>query len=220
MDIWYTIAKNIVRTYLALFVDSVHLEGQQLIPPGPKIIVANHANVSDAFVLPFIIREKIHFFIQEETFTLPILGKLLSLADQVPVVIGQGRQALDTAIEKLQQGHAVGIFPEGRLNHGKEMRRAGAGATILALESGVPLVPMGFYVPPEFTKSFTTRAHNRDAVGSWQFRGRCYINIGQPWLPALPEKVESNYRVFRHITDNLMVQINELVIQAKDNAHP
>jgi 1-acyl-sn-glycerol-3-phosphate acyltransferase len=200
-------------------VDSVHLEGQQLIPPGPKIIVANHANVSDAFILPFIIREKIHFFIQEETFTLPILGKLLSLADQVPVVIGQGRQALDTAIEKLQQGHAVGVFPEGRLNHGKELRRAGTGATILALESGAPLVPMGFYVPPKFTKLLKTHAHNRMAVGSWQIRGRCYVNVGQPWLPALPEKVESNYRVLRQITDNLMDQINDLVQQAKDNAH-
>ena len=90
MDFWYSFTKGIVRTYVALFMEGVKVDGRENLPPGPKIIVGNHPHVTDSFVLPFIVPEKIHFFIQEETFTLPIIGKILELADQIPVVIGQG----------------------------------------------------------------------------------------------------------------------------------
>ena len=61
MDVWYGIAKSIVRTYLALFTDGFELEGRENIPPGPKIVIANHTYVTDAFVLPFIFPEKLDF---------------------------------------------------------------------------------------------------------------------------------------------------------------
>lgn len=187
-------------------------------PPGPKIIVANHANVTDGFMLPFIIREKIHFLIQEDTFELPLLGRILIWADQIPVVIGQGREALDKAIEKLSQGHVVAIFPEGQLNHGKEMRRAGAGAALLAVESGAPLVPVGFYVPPKFIHLFKMSSfHDRESTGGWQFGGKCFIHIGEPWYPTLIQE-NFNYRKLRSLTDSLMTSIGNLVHQAKETA--
>jgi 1-acyl-sn-glycerol-3-phosphate acyltransferase len=169
-------------------------------------------------MLPFIIREKIHFLIQEETFELPLLGRILIWADQIPVVIGQGREALDKAVEKLSQGHAVAIFPEGRLNHGKEMRRAGAGAAILAVESGAPLIPVGFYVPPKFIRLFRlSRLHNRESTGGWQFGGKCFIQIGEPWYPSLFQE-NFNYHKLRSLTNSLMTSIGNLVHQAKQAA--
>ncbi|MCJ7534473.1 MAG: 1-acyl-sn-glycerol-3-phosphate acyltransferase, partial [Anaerolineales bacterium] len=128
MDVWYGLAKGVVRTYMALFMDGVKVDGRENLPAGPKIIVGNHPHVTDAFVLPFIIQEKIHFFIQEDTFSLPIIGKILEYADQIPVVVGQGQNALALAREKLKMGNAVGIFPEGRMSGSREVRRAGAGA--------------------------------------------------------------------------------------------
>lgn len=218
MDTWYNIAKGIVRGYIALFIDSIQVEGNRFLPPGPKIIVANHANVTDGFMLPFIIREKIHFLIQEETFELPLLGRILMWADQIPVVIGQGRDALDKAVDRLSQGHVVAIFPEGKLNHGNEIRRAGAGATMLAVESGAPLIPVGFYVPPKFIRLFKmTKLHHRESSGGWQFGGMCFIHIGEPWYPTLIHE-NFNYRKLRILTDSLMSSIGNLVNQAKEAA--
>jgi 1-acyl-sn-glycerol-3-phosphate acyltransferase len=218
MDTWYNIAKGIVRGYIALFVDSIQVEGRRFLPSGPKIIIANHANVTDGFMLPFIIQEKIHFLIQKETFELPFLGRMLTLADQIPVVIGQGREALDKALEKLDQGHTVAIFPEGQLNHGKDMRRAGAGAAILAIESGAPLVPVGFYVPPKFIHLFKMgRFHDRESTGGWQFGGKCFVHIGEPWYPNLIQE-NFNYRKLRMHTNSLMTSIGNLVHQAKETA--
>ena len=214
MDIWYNVAKGIVRTYMAFFMDGVRVDGKENLPPGPKIIVGNHPHATDSFVLPFIIPEKIHFFVQEETFTLPVIGKILDLADQIPVVIGQGEEAIAMAREKLKMGNVVGIFPEGRMSGSREVRRAGAGAAILALETGVPLVPVGFYVQPKFIKEIKGRFYNRETVGWWQFGGQCVVNIGEPWQLMVQEKTDRSYRYIRDMTDKLMNNVQDLVDQA------
>jgi 1-acyl-sn-glycerol-3-phosphate acyltransferase len=214
MDVWYNVAKGIVRTYMALFMDGVRVDGKENLPPGPKIIVGNHPHATDSFVLPFIIPEKIHFFVQEETFTLPVIGKILELADQIPVVIGQGEEAIAMAREKLKMGNVVGIFPEGRMSGSREVRRAGAGAAILALETGVPLVPVGFYVQPKFIKEIKGRFFNRETVGWWQFGGQCVVNIGEPWQLMVQEKTDRSYRYIRDMTDKLMNNVQDLVDQA------
>ena len=214
MDIWYSVAKGIVRTYMALFMDGVQVDGKENLPSGPKIIVGNHPHVTDAFALPFIVPEKIHFFIQEETFNLPIIGKILALADQIPVVVGQGQDAIAMARERLIMGNAVGIFPEGRMSGSREVRRAGAGAALLAIETGVPLVPVGFYVEPKFIKEIKGRFHDRNTVGWWQFGGHCVVNIGEPWQLMVQEKTDRSYRYIRELTDKLMNNVQELVNQA------
>lgn len=219
VNFWYKVIRSIVRGYITVFVDSVHVEGLQRIPAGPKIIIANHANVTDGFMLPFILQEQLHYFIQEETFSVPLIGKLLALADQIPVVIGQGRDAIDAAREKLAQGNSVVIFPEGKLNHARSFHRAGAGAALLALESAVPVVPVGFFVPDAHTRKIvTSKIHERETTGQWQFGGTCFINIGEPWLPQLSPQAEANYRVLRQVTEDLMERVIELVESAKSYA--
>ena len=214
MDVWYDVCKSFLRGYLAMFMNSVQVQGKENLPPGPKIIIANHPNASDAFVLPFIVPEKVHFLVQAETFTLPVIGKLLTLADQIPVVIGRGQEALESARQRLSLGHVVAIFPEGRMSGSKEVRRAGAGAAMLAVEAGVPLVPIGFYVPPEFVKAIRGHFHDRDTIGWWQFGGRTIVRIGEPWQPAIFAATDRNYRALRDLTDRLMVRVQELVQQA------
>lgn len=214
MDVWYDVCKSLLRGYLTMFMNSVQVQGKENLPPGPKIIIANHPHASDAFVLPFIVPEKVHFLIQAETFSLPIVGRLLTLADQIPVVIGRGQEALETARQRLTIGHSVAIFPEGRMSGSKEVRRAGAGAAMLAMQAGVPLVPIGFYVPPEFVKAIRGHFHNRDTIGWWQFGGRTIVRIGEPWQPSLFAATDRNYRALRELTDKLMARVQELVQQA------
>lgn len=218
MDFWYGFAKSIVRLYIALCMDKIHVLDKPDIPSGPKIIIANHTNVSDGFVLPFLIKEKLHFLIQAETFTLPLVGRLLALADQIPVYVGRGREALDAAKEKLGLGHSVAIFPEGRLNDGRSFHRAGVGAALLAVESGAPLVPVGFYVPQSCARTIRGFFHNRHTFGRWQFGGDCFVRFGDVFeIPtSVSEKV--NYRELRRLTEKMMARVAELVQQAQEEA--
>ncbi len=217
MNVWYNTGKAIVRSYSALFMRSIRVFGQNNLPPGPKIIVANHANMTDSFVLPFIISEKLHFLIQADAFKLPFLGMLLRKAEQIPVSKGLGNEALKSALKWLNIGDAVVIFPEGLLNHGESFHRASTGAARLALESGAPLIPFGFYVPDSYARLMKWYAQGRDRFARWQFGGQCFISIGEPWNPFL-EEMDRSYQSLRILTQQMMTQIKDLVEQAKEEA--
>lgn len=218
MDLWYNLAKSILRAYVTLFFDSIQVLGKADLPEGPKVIVANHTNLTDGFVLPFVIKERLHYLIQADAFSLPVIGRLLALADQIPVNIGRGLEALETAKERLSWGHSVVIFPEGRLNDGRSLHRAGIGAARLAVESGAAIVPVGFFVPDRYARSMKGHFNGREALARWQFGGKCFVHFGDPWeiKTALQENV--NYRELRRFTEKLMARIGELVHQAQDEA--
>lgn len=54
---------------------------------------------------------------------------------------GANRHALREAIEVLEQGGALCIFPEGAANPDIPLKRILPGASMLSLETGAPLVP-------------------------------------------------------------------------------
>jgi len=151
MDFWYILSKCVLILYLAVCIEKIQVIGEENLIPGPKIIVANHPNLTDGFILPFVIQEKLHFLIQAETFNLPILRCLLTKADQIPVVSGCGWDALNNALDKLSAGKVIVLFPEGKLNHGARLHRGRSGAAVLAIKSGAPINPVGFYVLPKNT---------------------------------------------------------------------
>ncbi|MBT7191864.1 MAG: 1-acyl-sn-glycerol-3-phosphate acyltransferase [Anaerolineae bacterium] len=219
MDIWYEVVRIILRSYLTVCVKSVEIKGAKNLPSGPKIIAANHANATDCFTLPFILKEKLHFLVQAESFTVPIIGRLLALADQIPVVQRRGYEALNIAKDRLAQGHTVVIFPEGKLNHGQNFHRPRIGAVLLSILSGTPIIPIGFYVPSENTHFFQSHFHNRKSLARWQIRGKCFIRIGKPYTLKGYSGAEADYRALRELTQELMEKISELIDQATEAAH-
>ena len=216
---WYHTAKAILRIYKFICINSIQIEGvDNLLPGQPKIVVANHPNATDGFMLPFIFPDKLHFLILEENFTIPVFGRLLAFADQIPVVLGRGYEALETAKEKLLNGNTVVIFPEGYLTHGKKFRRAGAGAAILACETRKPVIPIGIYVPSGFTHTFRARFFDRNTAGRWQIRGHCYVHIGSPIFTSKITELENSYRALRQFSNKIMAEIIRLANQAREKA--
>jgi 1-acyl-sn-glycerol-3-phosphate acyltransferase len=223
MDFWYATAKAIVGAYVSIFVQKINVDGRENIPSGPKIVVANHALATDGFILPFLFPEKLYYLIQADVFSLPILGKILALADQIPVVTGRGQEALELAREKLANGATIALFPEGKLNDGKRLLRAYTGAARLTIESGAPVVPVGFFTPPQFARSFDTHMHGRQTHGSWQLGGPSFVSIGQSWQPqvslaAVSESAYQYAKTVRSMTDEIMGRINAVVDQARTYA--
>ncbi len=218
MDIWYQLVKTILRTYTAAFIKGIEIEGAENLVPGPKIIAANHANATDCFTLPLIMKEKLHFLVQAESFTVPILGNLLSRADQIPVVRRQGYDALKIAEDRLARGNSIVIFPEGKLNHGRDFHRPRIGAVLLSMLSNIPIIPVGFYVSPDDTRTFHGRFHSRKAVARWQCSGKCFVHIGQPYRLDISPGNESDYHLLRKLTSQLMEKINYLVQKANESA--
>ncbi len=221
MELWYQISKLIVETYRVFLIPKLHVVGKENLFDGPKIIVANHSFASDIFIIPSIIKDRLHFLVEEELLTLPVFGPLLELADQIPVVTGHGKEALATAYDRLAKGHSIVIFPEGKLSHGKNINRARGGAVLLAMDSGYPLLPLGIYTPPKFIRMLGAHNFDRESLGGWQFGGSSFIAIGDAWNVA--QEIQSiqdmqGYRRLRQASDELRTRMEALVKHAADLA--
>lgn len=221
MEFWYNFTRLLGLTYRKFLIPRLHVMGEENLFKGPKIIVANHSFASDVFIIPAIIKDRLHFLVEEELLTLPFFGRLLDLADQIPVVTGKGKQALETAYDRLSQGHSIVIFPEGQLSHGKSVNRARSGAVMLAMDSGYPLLPLGIFTPPKFVRMLKARNFDRETLGGWQFGGASFVSIGQAWDIAndiVSVKDMEGYRKLRRASDDLHDRIDLLVKNATDLA--
>ncbi len=78
----------------------------------------------------------------------------------------------------------------------------------------MPLVPIGFYVPPDYIRAIRSRFNRREALGWWQWGGQCFVHIGEPCHLFLSEQVERSHRYLRQVTDQIMATIQDLVDQA------
>jgi hypothetical protein len=90
-------------------VGSVHVIGKENNIAGPRILVSNHARVSDVFLLPFVLGDY-RGLTQIESFTLPFFGWLLARAGMIPITPGRGRQAMDRAREQLIKGRTILVY--------------------------------------------------------------------------------------------------------------
>ena len=103
---------------------------QRLDPQGTYIYMCNHvSNVDPPVVVPAIPR-RTSVLVKKELFKVPILGKAMRLGSLVPV----DRTDRDSAIQSLRA--AGDVMRAGKLLPFKK------GPFYLAMESGVPVVPM------------------------------------------------------------------------------
>ena len=208
MITYYNIARLIVRIYHILFWQNCKVAGRLNLPYGGKIIAGNHPNATDGLFLPFVFREKLHFFIQGDIFDLPVIGCLLTKSDQIPVIPDRKQLALIQAVRLVSQGETVVIFPEARLNPDHLKIKAGTGAIRLSLITHAPIIPIGFYVPSRYLRHISRQKNGRLSQGNWQFRGHCYLHIGDPWSPADEMDGPFNPVLLHQLTARLMEKID------------
>lgn len=152
------------RTFLSPFTRRFdrHVEGCEHLPAtGAYIIAANHVSYLDPMILFSVFVRKTHrkiFFLTKDDVTRPLGERLSNYFGLIPVELnGDKSKALDPAIQKLNEGNVIGIFPEGRRNTERILQKGKTGAVRLALASGVPIIPTGFFGPPGWTKRETAK---------------------------------------------------------------
>jgi 1-acyl-sn-glycerol-3-phosphate acyltransferase len=150
-------------------------------PDGPKLYVANHPSASDPFLIHLLSRQPMSVLISANAFAFPLFGAYIRKAGQIPVIPGQGEQTLEKARHFLEKGYSVGIFPEGTFSPqtgGYQEPRTGAAR--LALLTGVPVIPVGIYMPREKSVKISSNLSGGPTTGYWYLYGPYNVTVGKP----------------------------------------
>ena len=113
-------------------------------PRRPYLAVSNHESFVDILLISHLPWE-MKWLSKAELFRVPILGWLMRLAGDVPVDRGSARSAVEAMVrcrEILGQKVSVIIFPEGTRSTTDEMLPFKDGAFRLAIDAGVPILPL------------------------------------------------------------------------------
>lgn len=130
---------------LAKLVFFMRFYGRENIPrDGNYIIMANHVCMLDALTLAMCnLRREIHFMGKKELFNNKFMAWVWTQVHAFPVDRGNmDMGAMRTAMKVLKEGETLGIFPEGTRSRTGEMLPLLSGASVLALRSGVPVIPV------------------------------------------------------------------------------
>lgn len=107
---------------------------------GPVILAVNHAHNVDGPMLMSLAPRPVHFLIKKEAFVGPAGVFLRGIAQLSVDRKAVDRTAVTQALQVLDEGKVLGIFPEGTRRGDFATLRAGL--TYFAVRSGAPVVPV------------------------------------------------------------------------------
>lgn len=148
------------------------VEGIEHVPiQGPVILVINHINFLDPFVVAASLPRPLTAMSKIENFSLPVFGWIFKLYGAIPVRRGEvDRKALKQALEVLQEGTMLLLAPEGTRSPDRALQTAHDGLAYIAHRSQATIVPVAITGTPGF-------AHNIERLR----RTPVNIKLGNPF---------------------------------------
>ena len=142
----YTFAR-IVVSLPTLLIYRVRVHGLRNVPRlGPLVLAPNHFSQMDHFFCGLFLRRKIRFMAKSQLFGPPVLTYIFKHGGVFPVRRGQhDEEAFKTAFTLLDQGEMVLMYVEGGRSRSGRLGEPKPGIGRIALESGVPIVPVAIH---------------------------------------------------------------------------
>jgi len=110
---------------------------------GPLIVAANHASFLDPPLVGSAAPRPLYYMARETLFRNPILRTIIRGWNAVPVARDTASsRGLKAAVDLLEAGHAVLVFPEGTRSRDGHLQPAQAGVGLLVARVACPVVPV------------------------------------------------------------------------------
>lgn len=123
-----------------------HVEGfEKLIPDQNYLFISNHQSQVDIIALCASLPIKFRWMAKKELFKIPFLGWHMRRMRYVPIEresVSSSMTGLVLASKALKEGDSLVIFPEGSRSKDGKLKPFKNGAFYLAIDAGVPLVPV------------------------------------------------------------------------------
>jgi 1-acyl-sn-glycerol-3-phosphate acyltransferase len=172
--------------------------GERVPASGGGVVAVNHLSAIDPPLVGAHCPRAVFWMAKAELLAVPLVGEILRWTGAFPVRRGEGdRESLRQARQIAREGHLVGVFVEGTRQRLGYPGRVLPGATMIALQEGVPIIPCGVH-------SFGWSRKNRQA---------CAVVWGEPMdLTVLPRSGQG----YKEAADLIGAEILRLWRQAAE----
>lgn len=229
MRAWAPDRKHAIRTYRTLqamlgplirFTFRTSRKGVRQIPKrGPVILVTNHASNLDPVLVVGALHRPVFHLGKHTLFSKPFRSWFFqTLGGQIPVNREKGgnEAAIQAAVQALEKGFALGIYPEGHRSPDGTLRRGKTGLGRIALLTGVPCYPVAV------DQSWNVWPKGQKLPRPFR---RTRVLVGRPRVYAKDIEAAADREACQRVVDQLMGDIAALLGQSYDPstvppAHP
>ncbi len=206
---------------LLLLVTRRRWRGGENIPvDGGCVLAVNHVSHLDPLTCAHFVYAwgRIpRFLAKAEVFDVPVLGRIVRSAGQIPVrrLSTDASLSFTAAVAAVDEGECVVVYPEGTITRDPDMwpMRGKTGAARIALSSRVPVVPVAQWGAQEILAPYAKRPHLLP-------RRTIAMSAGPPvplddlrGRPLTPE-------VLRDATDRIMDHVTRLLEEIRGEHAP
>lgn len=173
---------------------------------GPVILAANHASFLDPPLIGSPLPRIVNYLARESLFRMPAVGAYLRALHAVPVDRDGGGAGLKAILDRLRDGGAILLFPEGTRTHDGSLLPAKSGIGLTVIKSAAPVVPVRVFG--------TFEAYGR--THRWPRPRRVTVKYGRALdFAALRLEAQSCSKprlkeIYQEVADQLMREIGKL----------
>lgn len=205
---WFGLVVAIVKPFMLTWTKQDFRGRENLPRTGGVVFVTNHVSHFDPFVLGLYVwecRRIPRFLGKASVFKLPVLGRIIASAGQIPVYrdSDEAADAFRAAVAAVEQGECVGVYPEGTITRdpGLWPMTGKTGAARIALQMGCPVIPIANWGAQEVLRSYAPGFHLRLLP-----RKTMQVLAGRP--------VDLSAFQGRPITNELLHEATEVIMKA------
>lgn len=195
---------DLMKLMIPIFLKSLfrcRVSGVENIPEeGGVIIASNHLSNWDPPVVGAYVPRNVYYMAKEELFEIPVFGYIIRKLGAFPVRRkASDRAAIRTAIQLLENGNCLGLFPEGTRSKDGELKKPEAGIALIALKADVPVVPTAIIG--------TNRIFSKGS-----FFPQVKIRYG---VPFYMDKLQTDKGALQDFSQKIMDEIEKLIKEEK-----
>ncbi|WP_437224391.1 lysophospholipid acyltransferase family protein [Planctomicrobium sp. SH661] len=141
---WIWRGFQLLMQNLFVFVFRYRVRGKDLLPEGGALLLINHQSFIDPLVTAVSFKRPVSYLARHNLFHVPVIGWILRNTYVMPIRRdAAATESIRLAVQRLQQGYYVGIFPEGTRSRDGRLQELKPGFLAIIRRTEVPIVPVG-----------------------------------------------------------------------------
>lgn len=140
---YFLLRKIVLLVYKIAY--NLSFEGLENIPDeGGYIYASNHRSYADPVLISIPVKNDLPIWQRRSFLKILFFAALIRTLGAFPVVRGSGdMKVIDTAVEKLESGKNLVIFPEGTRSKDGKVGKGKTGVAMIAAMTGADVIPVG-----------------------------------------------------------------------------